>query len=123
MGEIEMRVRYIVGDHHEPYRFGAGFVLTALCEGVERLREIRPESRYFGLAFFDWARPDGLEIEDMEEAAVAAVRAHELYTDPKWNAALCAFAAARCYEHDQTDTANAALAADQMSKFERLAVT
>ena len=45
MGEMETRVRYIVGDHHEPYRFGAGFVLTALCEGVERLREIRPESR------------------------------------------------------------------------------
>ena len=123
LGEMEMRVRYIIGDHHKRYRFESGFVLTALCEGVERLREIRPESRYFGVSLFDWERPTGMTPKDMEDEDVAAAQATELYTNPKWNAALCAFAASRCYEHDQSDTANAALAADHMAKFERLAVT
>lgn len=123
LGEMEKRVRMIVGDRFETYRFSPGFVLTALCEGVERLRDIRPESRYFNLALFDWARPAGLSVESTSDADAAAAQAFEPYFDAKWNDAVVSYAASRCYESDQGDTANAQLAAEQMSKFEKLAMS
>ena len=123
LGEMEKRVRVIVGDRFKTYRFSSGLILTALCEGVERLRGIRPESRYFNLALFDWARPSGLSAEDSSDSDVAAAQAFEPYFDAKWNPAVESFAAARCYEYDQSDTANAQLAAEHMAKFEKLAMS
>ena len=123
LGDMEKRVRFIVGDSNEPYRFEAGFVITSLCEGIERLRGLRPESRYFGLRLFNWVRPSALKIEGMTDAETITVRAFEPYFDPKWNDAVANFSASRCYEYDQSDTLNTQLAADHMAKFEKLAMS
>ena len=123
LGEMETRARDIVADCDEPYRFDAGFVLTALCEGIERLRSIRPESRYFGLSLYEWVRPTGVAETGMTVAQIATARAVVPYFDARWNEAIPHFAAAKIYEADETDTANAQLSADNMAKFEKLALT
>jgi len=120
---MEKGVRNKVLDTVETCRFGPSFVLVSLCEGIERLRVICPESRYFNLRLFDWSRPDGLALEGMTDAQVSAVRLFEPYFDARWNDAVVYFAAGRCYEFDQSDTSNAQLAANMMAMFEKLALT
>jgi len=120
---MEKGVRGKVQDSVETYRFSPAFVLTSLCEGVERLRVICPESRYFNLRLFDWVRPDGVALDGMTDEQIAAVRAFEPYFDARWNEAVVYFGAARCYELDQSDTANVQLAANMMAMFEKLALT
>ena len=127
---METRVREVVADVGDTPRFSAGFVMLALCEGIERLRSVRPESRYFGLRLFDWRRPAGLadstgitsDNDGLDESARAQARAFVPYVDERWNGALVHFAAARLYECDSTDTANAALAEGHMAKFGALAM-
>ena len=102
---------------------GVSGVLVEAQAALERLRDIRPESRYFNLALFDWARPAGLSVESTSDADATAAQAFEPYFDAKWNDAVVSYAASRCYESDQGDTANANLAAEQMSKFEKLAMS
>ena len=124
-----MRVRDIVSDGDVmSFRFSPGFILCALCEGVERLRAIRHESRYFGLRVFDWRRPDvlagaGITSGDdgLDDTARSAARAFVPYIDARWNDAVVHYAAARVYECDETDTANAALAGSHMAQFVAIA--
>lgn len=115
-GSIEQAVRELLNDR-EPnaYRWEPPEVLRAVFDAVQSLNSVRPESRYAGLRLRTIERPD--IPDDMDGPTREAIRGIGLPLDRRWRLALVHFAAHRCYEMDDTDTANAALSAKHLDTF------
>jgi hypothetical protein len=97
------------------YRFDSEFILNSIYSGVRLLFSIRPESRYNGVRLVSFSIPV------VTAATLSTEQAKTLPLDPRWTDALIYFAAAKCYEIDSSDTANASLADSYFSKFNNLA--
>lgn len=92
-GQIEAKVRTLVNDTEQPYRFSADDIYGFILAAVRHLRNINPAEKY---------GQDGLL--DEEVPAPAAVT--EVRFDPRHEEAIVKYAAHKVYELDMTDTVN-----------------
>ena len=122
VGTLEHEARVILLDTDESnYRFTPYVLFCGIRDGLKRLYSARPESRYFGLALVSATFP--AVAPDMDSAAITAARAALVLIEERWLEAVIYYAVHKAYLIDSSDTANAQLASDYLSKFERIART
>lgn len=92
-GQIEAKVRTLVNDTEQPYRFSADDIYGFISSAVRHLRNINPSEKY---------GPDGL----LDEEVPAPAAATEVRFDPRHEEAVVKYAAHKVYELDMTDTVN-----------------
>ena len=97
LGDIESKVRTLVNDTQEPYRFDAKVVRGFIIDAVRHLRNINPSERYGADGRLDETLPD-LNGEQVEQEAVRILPRHE--------EAVIKYAAHLIYQLDMTDTVN-----------------
>ena len=122
VGDLEHEARVILQDvDASQYRFSPYLLFCGIRDGIKRLHSVRPESRYFGLAL---VRVDFPALEsDMDATAIEAIRATLVLIEEQWFEAIVYYTLHKAYLVDSSDTANAALSADYLQKFERIART
>lgn len=122
IGDLEHEARVILQDTDATgYRFSDYLLFCGIRDGIKRLHSVRPESRYFGLAL---VRIDFPELaSDMDAGEIAAVKATLVLIEEQWFEAIVYYTLHKAYLVDSSDTANAALSADYLQKFERIART
>lgn len=91
--QIEAKVRTLVNDTEQPYRFSADDIYGFISASVRHLRNINPAEKY---------GPDGL----LDEAVPAPAADTEVRFDPRHEEAIVKYAAHKVYELDMTDTVN-----------------
>ena len=101
---IEKKARRLLQDTIEEYRWSSEQIRDSLVEAIRALNAIRPETRYVDGLLVDCIRlPDDdsatIDIEDRYEEALVYYVVH------------------KCYLDDDSDTVNATLSADYLSKF------
>lgn len=122
IGSIEHDVRVLLLDTGESdNRFSPYDLFCGIRDGLKRLNSVRPESRYFGLALVLITFP--AISPDMTPAEITAVRETALLVEDRWIEAVVYYALHKAYLIDSSDTANAALSADYLNKFEGIART
>jgi hypothetical protein len=122
IGSIEHDVRVLLLDTDESgYRFSSYNLFCGIRDGIKRLNSVRPESRYFGLALvlIDFPAVD----VDMTAEEIETVRDTVVLVEERWIEAVVFYALHKAYLIDSSDTANAALSADYLKKFEGIART
>lgn len=92
-GDIETKVRLLVNDTQEPYRFARGDVLGFIRDAVEYLRNVNRAEKY-GL--------NGLLDEVVPQPDVDA----DVRIDPRHVEAVVKYAAHLVYQLDMSDTVN-----------------
>lgn len=101
---IENKARRILQDTVEEYRWTSEEIRDCLAEAVRTLNAVRPETRYV-----DGALTDGVEVPASDSAAIDI--------EDRFEEALVYYVVHKCYLNDDSDTVNAQLAADYLSKF------
>jgi hypothetical protein len=101
---IEKKARRLLQDTVEEYRWTSEEIRDALAEAVRTLNAVRPETRYV-----DGALTDGVELPASDDEKIDI---HDRYEE-----ALVYYVVHKCYLDDDSDTTNATLAADYLSKF------
>ncbi len=108
-GEIEKRVRTLMNDAIEPYRFTAAEVYRCVLDAVWHLHSVRPETRYVDGAVAAY-EPD-----------LSTVRGSaSIPLPPRWGEALARYAAYGLYLANNPDTEDASLAASHLQRAEAL---
>jgi hypothetical protein len=122
VGTLEHEARVILLDTDDSnYRFTPYVLFCGIRDGLKRLYSVRPESRYSGLTLTAATFPT--VTADMDSAAITAARAALVLIEERWFEAVIYYACHKAYLIDSSDTANAALSADYLSKFEGIART
>ncbi len=101
---IEKKARRILQDTIEEYRWTSEEIHDALEEAVCTLNAVRPETRYV-----DGLLTDGTKLPAFNDEKIDI---HDRYEE-----ALVYYVVHKCYLDDDSDTTNATLAADYLSKF------
>lgn len=91
--QIEAKVRTLVNDTEQPFRFSADDIYGFISAAVRHLRNINPSEKY---------GPDGLLDEEVPVPAAGT----EVRFDPRHEEAIVKYAAHKVYELDMTDTVN-----------------
>ncbi len=104
VADIEKKARRILRDTVEEYRWTSESIRDCLAEAVRTLNAVRPETRYV-----DGALTDGVELPASDDAEIGI---HDRFEE-----ALVYYVVHKCYLDDDSDTANAQLSADYLSKF------
>lgn len=105
---LETKVRGIINDSVQPYRWSQLKVKEYLQLAMRRLNVIAPQTRYLA----DGSIVDEVELPNDNNAVVPVSNRYE--------EALAYYAAHLCYLLDDPDTANAELANTYLAKAERL---
>lgn len=105
--DYETKVRLLVNDTQEPYRFAQGDVFDAVCNAVEHLRNINRAERY-GL--------NGL----LDEAVPAPDADADIRVDSRHVEAVVKYAAHLVYQFDMSDTVNMQIAESLRTRSEAL---
>lgn len=105
---LETKVRGIINDSVQPYRWSQSKVKEYLQLAVRRLNVIAPQTRYLA---------DGSLVD---EIALPADTNAAIPIGDRYEEALAYYAAHLCYLLDDPDTANAELANTYLAKAERL---
>lgn len=100
--EIENRARSILLDEVEPYRWSKEVIREELVDAVRHMQSVRPETRYVDGRLTDYTLPD----EDDEP----------LLCEDRFREALVYYVVYKCYLTDDTDTVNAQLAENYLTK-------
>lgn len=104
VADIETKTRRILQDTVEEYRWTSEEIRDSIAEAVRTLNAVRPETRYV-----DGALTDGIALPSADDAAIGV--------DDRFEEALVYYVVHKCYLNDDSDTVNATLAADYLSKF------
>lgn len=105
---LDTKVRGIINDSVQPYRWSQSRVKEYLQLAVRRLNVVAPHTRYLA----DGSIVDEVELPNDNNAVVPVSNRYE--------EALAYYAAHLCYLLDDPDTANAELANTYLAKAERL---
>lgn len=129
--ERQVRANHLFDTVAGAYRWSASTVLVFIHDAVEELcSTLNPWARYdqsTGELLAERNVPDAKALADMDdtdvflEGRVDAVRASVIPVDDRWEQCLIHLAASRCFSIDDSDTANAAKAADLYAKAVRYA--
>lgn len=92
-GQIEQKVRTLVNDTQEPYRFAQGEIFGFIQGAVRHLRNINPSEKYDERGLLDEAMPT--PADDVE-----------VRLDPRHEEAVVKYAAHLVYQLDMTDSVN-----------------
>ncbi len=114
-GSIEASARDIVNDTVEAFRCSPPAMLRYVWEGVRKLWQVRPESRYVGLALVSYTLPTIADTATDEE--ITAARAVAVPIDDRWVDAIVEYVCFKFFQRDEADTANSKLASDHMALF------
>ena len=106
---IETKVRDILTDGVEPYRWSEEVIAENLVLALRRLAFLAPQARYV----------NGL-LSDI--TALPALKSDALAVDDRYEEALVYYVVHLCYSRDDPDTSNAELANAYLAKAERLMV-
>lgn len=101
------KVRRLVGDQFEPYRFERAELRDHLRTALRRLNALVPSTRYVGGAL-----TDGTALPELDADEIAVPDCHE--------EALVYYVVHLCYGKDDPDTSNAELSNAYLAKAERL---
>ena len=115
VGSVEDQVRTALLDTYEDaYRYAPKEIYYAMRDGLNHIRNMRPEAKYV----------DG-ELVDLNfptiptSAETTAIRATTVNMEDRWLEAIVFYCIHRMYTKDDTDTQNQQLAATYYSMFER----
>jgi hypothetical protein len=104
---LETKVRTLVNDTEEPFRFAQGEIFGFVQDAVRHLRNINPAEKYDerGLLDVDVPTPaDGVEVR----------------LDPRHEEAVVKYAAHLVYQLDMTDTVNLQISENLRTRAEAL---
>lgn len=101
---IEKKARRLLQDTIEEYRWSSAQIRDSLVEAIRTLNAIRPETRYV-----DGLLVDGIRLPDDDSTTIAV--------EDRYEEALVYYVVHKCYLDDDSDTVNATLATDYLSKF------
>ena len=107
--DIFAKVRRILSDTVEPYRWDNSVLRSNLQMAVKRLNCRVPTTRYVGDELFDYI--------ELPVTIDGAIPINDIYEEP-----LVYYVASLCYNVDDPDTSNAELANTYLAKAERLMV-
>ena len=131
--ERQVRANHLFDTVATAYRWSAKAVLIFIYDAIDELcATMNPWARYdqtTGDLLTERNVPTAKALADFDDtdaglaAAVAAVQALTIPIDNRWEQCLVHLAAAKCFAIDDSDTTNAAKAADLYAKAERYAQT
>lgn len=131
--ERQVRTNHLFDTVATAYRWSAKAVLVFIYDAIDELcATMNPWARYdqtTGDLLTERNVPTAKALADFDDtdaglaAAVTAVQALTIPIDNRWEQCLIHLAASKCFAIDDSDTANAAKAADLYAKAERYAQT
>lgn len=107
LGQIEAKVRLLVNDTEDPYRFKTDDIFGFTVDAVRHLRNINPAEKYNENGLIDESLP---ELESDNEIRVA----------PRHEEAVVKYAAHLVYQLDMTDTVNLQISENLKARAEAL---
>lgn len=109
-GDIGAKVRTLVNDTENPYRFTSAQIWGFIVDAVRRLRVVNPSERY---------GENGL----LDDSIPTPASGTEIRFDSRHEEAIVKYAAAKVYELDMTDTENLQIAENLRARAEGLMLT
>jgi len=104
---LENKVRTIVNDTQEQFRFAQGTIFGFLVDAVRHLRNINPSEKYDARGLLDEEVPTpGVEVD--------------VRIDPRHEEAVVKYAAHLVYQLDMTDTVNLQISENLRTRAEAL---
>ena len=107
LSDIENRVRIILMDDVEPYRWKSAFIRMALEDAIAFLHSIRPETKYV-----NGKCVGGIELPEDGNA--------EFPLDLRYREGVVSYVAHKCFERDNSDTQNLTLSETYLNKAKTL---
>lgn len=105
--DVTAKVRRIIGDNFEPYRWEDAEIREHLQTAIKRLNVNVPSTRYIG--------DDMVDYIELPEDADADISIHDSYEE-----SLVYYVVHLCYTKDDPDTSNAELAAAYFTRADGL---
>lgn len=120
VGNIEDQVRtYLLDTYEDAYRYAPKEIYFAMRDGLNHIRNMRPESKYVSGVLVDLNFPT---IPASAEST-STIRATTVNMEDRWQEAIVFYCIHRMYNKDDTDTQNAALSKEYYEMFQRSLVS
>jgi hypothetical protein len=107
VAELESKVRKILLDTIEPYRWDSNFIRETIADAVAFLQSIRPETRYVNGKLFDG---DFVPDDDLDPFPIS----------DRYREGIVAYMAYKCLECENPDIQNLTLAENYLNKAKTL---
>lgn len=122
IGTITVRTREILDDTNEGgYRWSDAVICRYVLDAIDRLRSLRPDTKYNGLELYAYSRPEVPVSPTTEE--LQALHDTEVLIDSRFEEALAEYATHKCFLIDGADVENLQLANTHLTVFNNLAQT
>lgn len=122
IGTITVRAREILDDTNEGgYRWSDAVICRYVLDAIDRLRSLRPDTKYNGLDLYTYSRPDVPTTPTAEE--LQALQDTEVLIECRFEEALAEYAVYKCFLIDGADVENLQLANTHLTVFNNLAQT
>lgn len=113
IANLLVSIREILSDsYEEAYRWGDAMLIRFIYEGIMKLNQVRPESRYVNYKLIDIDAPT-----IVEEDSVDSYKEQEFPLDSRWSMPIIHYTCYRAFQLDETDTMNGQRANEHLGYF------
>lgn len=116
IAHLLLSIRELLSDkYEEAYRWSDATLIRFIYEGIMRLNQVRPESRYVNYKLIDIETP--IILDNDEDNIVGSYKEKEFPLDSRWSAPVIHYACFRAFQLDETDTMNGQRANEHLGYF------
>jgi hypothetical protein len=116
IAHLLLSIRELLSDkYEEAYRWSDATLIRFIYEGIMRLNQVRPESRYVNYKLIDIETP--IILDNDEDNIVGSYKEKEFPLDSRWSAPVIHYTCYRAFQLDETDTMNGQRANEHLGYF------
>lgn len=116
IAHLLVSIREILSDSYaEAYRWSDVMLIRFIYEGITKLNQIRPESRYVDYELTE-IKPPSL-IDNPEDAEMTSYKSSDFPIDDRWSSSVIHYACYRAFQLDESDTMNGQRASEHLGYF------
>lgn len=116
IAHLLLSIRELLSDKYaDAYRWSDATLIRFIYEGIMRLNQVRPESRYVNYKLIDIETP--IILDNDEDNTVSSYKEKEFPLDSRWSAPVIHYACYRAFQLDESDIMNGQRANEHLGYF------